>query len=942
MEGTVIPEIGSRVVHRGTSKTGSVINSESNHGLISMEIKWMDGQSSWHEIRELSCGFKEGDVVQDKPKSNTRKSLGSGTVKEKRVMAAREQVLVQLHETGESRWLPYENLLFISPASGRFRDTEADSAERFRLKVLAYALDSWNQVTGSLDRFDVDPLPHQIDLVHKILTSDQVNWLIADDVGLGKTIEVGLLLAALKRRHQARRVLIVCPAGIVRQWQDEMQYKFNEDFRIYGLDFNINNTAHWGMYDKVIVSIDRAKGVIHNPLFRDSGEWDIIVFDEAHHLSKIPNQSTTQRYRLAATLRNLTDAFIFLTGTPHQGNVTQFVNLLSLVRPDLRRQFINIFSDPSVVAEVVLRNKKSQVTDANGAFIFRGRDTRLIEVPSSKNAEDFDAQLQSYLRNGYAVSLSGESTARAIGFVMTTYRKLASSSIAAIERALQFRKARLENASMPQSNEVISPDEDAFEDGTDGRDDLADLADPFTAGAQPFFENELSQINALLSKAASVKQGDQKMNFFLSKVIDPLHAENERVVIFTEYRATQNYLSSTLEKRYAHAGVVQINGSMSLKEKRASIDQFNQSARFMISTEAGGEGINLHQNCHVLVNYDLPWNPSRLVQRVGRLYRYGQKERVVTFNLKSTEGFDNKTLGKMLDRVITIARDMASVNSEYPRELQEEIVGELLERVDVASILANNKTLDITHTDEEIETAIAKAKEAQSQQEKLFSQVGGYDPSTSMILSAIGPDQVLFFLEGILPYNNVHIRNRLYNGRMLELQLPDEMRGKYSEFGDRSIVRVTVNRGLVQASSQSIRPVAMDFASDFFSDLISFGQSPAFKGDFANITAPQSGCFAIYKIRWQNDQGVPREEELLPVFLPQGTEEAVPHSELLNHMLTNSVSSQTTHSFNQAEWQDSLKYMADCAELELSNRCTPLRHPNDIILLAKANLVALQ
>ena len=151
---------------------------------------------------------------------------------------------------------PYENLVRIRDAGIKYRQAEtsgSDNAEKFRLKVLAYALESWNQVTGALDRLDVDPLPHQIDLVHRIMNSDHSNWLIADDVGLGKTIEVGLLLKAMKRRQQARRVLVVCPAGVVRQWQDEMRYKFDEDFRIYGLDFNINQPSHWTSYEKVIV-----------------------------------------------------------------------------------------------------------------------------------------------------------------------------------------------------------------------------------------------------------------------------------------------------------------------------------------------------------------------------------------------------------------------------------------------------------------------------------------------------------------------------------------------------------------------------------------------------------------------------------------------------------------------------------------------------------------
>ena len=460
---------------------GVVINHKTERDTSRVQVLWGAKQvPEWHSADELRSGFRAGNVVQDNPVSNARKTLGTGAVRAIREIAGQDLVLVQLQNTGENRWLPYENLVRLKDARMKYERAEApeaDNGERFRLKALAYALDSWNQVTGALDRLDVDPLPHQIDLVHRIMTSDQSNWLIADDVGLGKTIEVGLLLAAMKRRRQARRVLVVSPAGMVRQWQDEMQHKFNEDFRIYGYDFNINQPSQWSSWDKVIVSIDRAKTDRHGPIFGDSGDWDVIVFDEAYHLSKIEGQAVTQRYQLAERLRQQTDAFIFLTGTPHQGKTLQFINLLLLLRPDLSRRFQNVFIDPSVVSELVLRNRKSLATDSNGNFLFRGQDTHLLEVPLSEPAKEFAGRLNDYLKNGYAASDAGGISGRAIGFVMTTYRKLASSSCAAIERALERRLARLKGlaedlpASTPDWNR--SEFDDAFLEGTDGRDDLA-------------------------------------------------------------------------------------------------------------------------------------------------------------------------------------------------------------------------------------------------------------------------------------------------------------------------------------------------------------------------------------------------------------------------------------------------------------------------------------
>ena len=929
---------------------GRVIAHKVEGESIYAQVEWgADRTAIWHPASELRNGFRPGNVVQDRPKSNTRKTLGTGTVVAERRIAGRDMVLVQWHATGESRWIPYEHLIRLRDVSLKYVRAEAgelDSAARFRLKALAYALDSWNQVTGALDRLDVDPLPHQIDLVHRIMTSDQSNWLIADDVGLGKTIEVGLLLAAMKRRRQARRVLVVCPAGVVRQWQDEMKFKFNEDFFIYGYDFNINQTSQWATFDKVIVSIDRAKSEIHSPIFLDSGDWDVIVFDEAHHLSKIEGQAVTQRYQLAEHLQTMTDAFIFLTGTPHQGRTDQFVNLLLLLRPDLRSSLIRVFTDPSVVAEVVLRNRKSLVTDANGNFLFRGQDTNLVKVSLTDAARDFDLQLQTYLRNGYDAALAGGTTGRAIGFVMTTYRKLASSSIAAIERALVRRSARLKGMAEQRvrtlTGSELSEFEEAFEEGLDGLDTLEEVADHVAtsnAGVNPFFRDEQAQIANLIDSARKVKADDRKLEKFLTEIVDPIHQRRQRLLVFTEYRATQDYLVGALKNRYPGSGVVQINGSMSLNEKRDSIESFNSTSHFMVSTEAGGEGINLHQRCHILVNYDLPWNPRRLVQRAGRLYRYGQEERVIVFNLMADDGFDSRSLNMMLDRVYSIARDMADVGAEFQEGLETEIIGELLERVDIASILANNKSMDIERSTEDIEDAISRAKVAKTQQERLFSRIEGYDPQAASALYTFGQEEVLAFLEGILPYLGIDIRQRLYNGRVLELDLPEEMRGRFSEFPGRAIVvRVTIDRRLAMDNS---RLVLMDFASPFFTELIDFAKSPEFNGEYACIPGPETGTLGIYKIRWQNDQGIPRWEILLPVFIAEDSNEAVTNPDFFGSVLVDSHPEKEQPALTiRAVRQQVLKHLLVRSHAELASRCTTLRHPNDVVFLAAADMVS--
>lgn len=942
----IIPVNDCFVRTEGKGVLGVVVDIKEDRGTTWVKVRWgREGIIEWHYVSELRNGFQPGHIVQDMPRSNTRRTLGVGTVQACRTIGGREQVLIRLHETGESRWLPFERLRRLRDARIKYARAEPsgdDSSERFRLKALAYALDSWNQVTGALDRFDVDPLPHQIDIVHKIMTSEQTNWLIADDVGLGKTIEVGLLLAAMKRRRQARRVLVVCPAGVVRQWQDEMEDKFNEAFRIYGYDFNVNQASHWAEHNKVIVSIDRAKSDGHLPRFRESGNWDIVVFDEAHHLSKNEHQATTQRYRLAEQLRQQTDSFIFLTGTPHSGRTGHFINILMLLRPDLQRRFERVFTDPTVVPEVVLRNQKSLVTDAAGNRIFRGQDTRKIAVPFSEPAKRFDAALQHYLRNGYSASTASGAKGRAIGFVMTTYRKLASSSIAAIETALRRRLARLDGLAKEMNQAIDMRDfDDAFREGVDGWDDIENVAEHVTAttvSADPFFDGEKVEIQDLLAATKSVKDNDTKLDQFLKEIVDPVVAENEKLLIFTEYRATQDYLVEHLNKRYPRDAVAQINGGMNLDQKRQNIQDFNADARFMVTTEAGGEGINLHDNCHILVNYDLPWNPGRLVQRAGRLYRYGQEERVAVFNLVATDGFDNRALNMMLERVENIAQDMSGVSTEFRPGLETEIVGELLERVDIASLLAENRMMDLRRTESDIDEALQRARNAKTQQDNLFAHIEGYDPQAALAMHTFGTEDVLAFLEGILSYKGVRVRNRLYNGLVLEVELPEDLRGQYSEFAERAtVVRISPDRELARRLP-NIAP--MDFKSPFFASLIEFAKSPEFKGEYASIEGPRSGLLGLYKLRWQNDQGIPRQEELLTMFLPEGISDAEQNPDLFGHLLheTHEHSTDLLTSKPQARLER-LKVLDATAERILASRCTALRHPNDLILLAAANLV---
>ncbi|HEJ3886220.1 TPA: DEAD/DEAH box helicase, partial [Pseudomonas aeruginosa] len=452
-----------------------------------------------------------------------------------------------------------------------------------RLRMLAHAIKVWNENTGALSHLEIEPLPHQIHLVHHIIASGNYNWLIADDVGLGKTIETGMLLHALRQRDLIKRILLVTPAGLTKQWQEELYHKFKiEDFEIYGEDFFINEPRQWKMHDCVIGSMDRLKQEGHLESLLQAEPWDLVIFDEGHRLSRRQygqKLDSSERYDLAKSLRSQTEHMLLLSATPHQGMQDKFVALLELLRPERRTDLMALNIKPEILHDMVFRNHKADVTDAEGNFIFQGKITSALQVPSSKESIEFDKTLQDYLRKGYDAGEALGRTGNAIGFVMTVYRKLAASSAAAIHRALCNRLQRL----LDDEANGLSDEEP--------RDQryLGEWEEQFTSDAREFFAGEVQLLKDLIAEAAALKANDLKLKLFIEDIIGKIHAANadEKVLIFTEYRTTQNYLREALADHYGSDQVELINGSMQHAERREAIKRFEEQGGFLISTEAG-------------------------------------------------------------------------------------------------------------------------------------------------------------------------------------------------------------------------------------------------------------------------------------------------------------------------------------------------------------------
>jgi ERCC4-related helicase len=842
------------IMPSGQERLGRVEATVPREGGIHVKVKWNDGQgSTLVPLEKLSNGFKINMDVKDVPNSRTRTPFGEGIIVKTRTLGGRDQVLVDFLQLGRQVWLPYENLRQIKGVKHRFVLSDKgplDSAERFRLKSLAYALELWNENTGSLSSLDIDPLPHQIHLVHHILASGNLNWLIADDVGLGKTIETGMLMAALKQRGNLRRVLLITPAGLTKQWQEELHYKFKLDkFQIYGEDFTVNETRHWKMYDHVIGSIDRLKEENNLENLLKADPWDLIVFDEGHRLTRRQygqKYESSQRFDLAAKLRQTTDALLILSATPHQGMHDKFTALLELLHPERKEEIRTLALNPEILQEMVFRNHKADVTDLDGNFIFRGKTTKAMRVMASAEAKAFDKTLQDYLKQGYAAGKAMGIKGNAIGFVMTIYRKLAASSIAAIQSALERRKDRLKGE-FQKGYSIVSLDEQDQRYVGEWEEQLA-------TDAKEFFDGEIALLDELLAEAAKLRANDGKLKLFLKELVETILSENpqQKILIFTEYRNTQEYLKSALQQHFGEHCVELINGSMPHQDRQKAINHFEEQAQFLISTEAGGEGINLQRQCHIMVNYDLPWNPMRLVQRIGRLYRYGQDKRVVVFNIHSPETVDEQIMGLMYTRIDQVVADLCTVGHEFNEKLQDDILGEIADLVDVKQILNEATEAGIDRTQQRIDEALQRAKDSAEKQRELFQNAASYDPNETRNELAISKEHSIAFVSGMFKHLGIDIVETSHNGSLWHIRLPDNIMEELNS--KRSRYEVTLERDLTAHRPQTH---TLDLDSFLMQYLLNKAKAYEFMGHTAVLKSESLAGQSVFTgiLRWQNDQG---------------------------------------------------------------------------------------
>ena len=586
-------------------------------------------------------------------------------------------------------------------------------AHRIRL---AHQFDLLQAVTVSM----IDPLPHQIDAVyHRILRQPRPRILLADDPGAGKTIMAGLVVKELKYRGLAERVLIVVPGHLRAQWVREMKEKFGETFMV--LDRPVMN-ASWGRnvwldHARVITSMDFAKQEDVLVALAEA-RWDLVIVDEAHKLAAYrygEDLKRTERYRLGELLSRNAEFLLFLTATPHRGDPENFRLLLDLLEPGL-------FANTEILEEAVrrgemfyiIRRLKEDLKTFDGVPLFPPRYVHTIAYRLSPGEAGFYQVLTQYVREQF--NLAGER--RNVQFALILLQRRFASSVRAARRSLERRKERL--SQLREIAEAVAKtgwnvlDEEFLEDLPEAErwEIEAKLEHLTAARTQAELAAEVSALEKLvqMAKALEKAETETKLNE-LRRLLDKLAllATSEKLLVFTESRDTMEYLAENL--RSSGFSVVTLHGGMGLDERIRAEHEFRQRAQVMVSTEAGGEGINL-QCCSLMVNYDLPWNPNRLEQRMGRIHRYGQPKEVHIYNLVAEDTVEGEVLRRLFEKLEQIRKAMGS--DRVFDVIQEVLSGASLADLIMEAITGRRTLEEIAAEIERIpnEEAILRAKEA--------------------------------------------------------------------------------------------------------------------------------------------------------------------------------------------------------------------------------------
>jgi superfamily II DNA or RNA helicase len=566
-------------------------------------------------------------------------------------------------------------------------------AQRFRLGIealrlgLAYEYDPY----FALSIARVDPLPHQLEAVYDyFLRLPRIRFLLADDPGAGKTIMAGLLIKELKIRGLIKRTLIVTPASLSFQWQREMKDKFRENFEIIRGDVLRANygTNPWQEKNQVITSVSWVSVIedANESLLRSN--WDLMVVDEAHKMSAYSSDKKTLAYQLGEALSERTDHYLLMTATPHKGNPQNFCLFLELLDRD-------VYGDVQSLEEAMFRREAPfylrRVKEALVTFpdpdtgkvktLFTKRNVQTTEFQISDEEWDFYDALTKYVEDQSIKAASDDSPrGRALSFTMAMLQRRFASSVYAVRRSLERMKDKREKILADpegyRQEQITRKLPEDFEDlPEEEREEIIAQLEDVVASVDPAaLREEILQLNKLIDQARRLEEQEVERKLVVLKEVLTKHGvfkdPKMKLLVFTEHKDTLDYLvgdgkdTRPLGKlRKWGLSVTQIHGGMKVGDRDRpgtrlyAEREFREDCQVMVATEAAGEGINL-QFCWFMINYDIPWNPMRLEQRMGRIHRYLQDKDCLILNFVSTNTREGRVLQKLFERIKKIEDDL--------------------------------------------------------------------------------------------------------------------------------------------------------------------------------------------------------------------------------------------------------------------------------------------
>lgn len=781
-------------------------------------------------------------------------------------------------------WLPNQDAVVRVPRSA-LRPLSADlqpEIEAGRIAYVAAAAKVAEVLEGSTSATEghvllapmesnVIPLPHQIHALSRAISGDRVRYLLADEVGLGKTIEAGLIMRELKLRGLVRRILVVSPKGIATQWVAEMQTHFNEQFQLvlgddigtlqrlapqFGKGADHRNAA-WSMFDQVIVSLDSVKPMdkrrgwtaervaeYNCSRFEDliTAGWDLVVVDEAHRLSGSTDQ--VARYKLGKGLAEAAPYMLLLSATPHQGKTDAFYRLMNLLDYDAFPDMDSV--SRGRVAPYVIRTEKSKAIDADGNPLFKPRRTQMAPVAweSRHHLQQllYEA-VTDYVREGYNQALREKK--HHIGFLMILMQRLVVSSTRAIRTTLERRLAALKEGEQ-QANLRLAELENGAEVSESPDDEMAelydmdgqDLLDALLKSHVSALQSEGSHVETLLNAAVRCEQTgpDAKAEALIEWIYELQAEENEpdlKVLIFTEFVPTQQMLKEFLEAR--GISVVTLNGSMDMEERKQAQDTFRKSHRVLVSTDAGGEGLNL-QFAHVIINYDIPWNPMRLEQRIGRVDRIGQPKKVRAINFVFEDSVEFR-VREVLEQKLAVIFDEFGIDKTGD-VLDSAQAGELFEDV-FASAILNPDGIEIS-----VDHTVARLRDEIQQVRETSAIYGISDEPDVQAAERLRSHPLPHWVERMtVGYLNSHGGAAIRKRSWWDLNWPDGKEHRKAVFSAREVDRLT-DATLLNLENSCVRGLALNLPQ------VATGQ-PLPCVTVSGLPTSISGLWGLFEIRLQ-------------------------------------------------------------------------------------------